>query len=105
MKDITIVTTKGTINGTKKNMGTLGNQGPSVCNVYVRPSSAKINAENRILTSMEKVGGHGYRVTGHNSCTFSAAWLVEGYDEDDTTKTEKTWVIYETHVNRYIYEY
>lgn len=61
----------------KQNQKDVNFEAYSVDGFYNKPSIAKRDAENEILKKMDKCGGHGYYVTGGNTCTFSAVWFVE----------------------------
>lgn len=63
---------------------------------YIRPSEAKIAAEERILREMLDRGGRGYTVCGHNCDMFSAAYTF--------VKDGKTFVCYHTASHVYTVE-
>lgn len=53
-----------------------GNYASSIFDVYERPSQAKENAFNSCFNEYcNTPGGSNFRVTGHNSCFFTVAWL------------------------------
>ena len=56
-------------------------EGWRVDDVYsTRASSAKRTAEREILDDMDRFGGYGYHITGHNNFIFGAAWYLEVED-------------------------
>lgn len=59
---------------------------------YTKPSTAKTRAERSILCEMLDNGGYDYRITGHNSSTFSCAYRTDNN------------LIYHTSTNKYIIE-
>lgn len=59
-------------------------------------SDYKKQAEHFITNNMQLLGGHSYRITGHNSMQFSAAWYVEAKNADEAGDDFQEWLIYET---------
>ena len=70
----------------------------SVNYFYKNPSHSKVAIEMNIQDFMKFNEGWGYFVTGGNSCTYSAGWLVR-----DTNGVVH--LIYETKDRRYSIEY
>lgn len=70
---------------------------PDILSAYGRPSQAKMTAEQVIKQEMDDVGGYGYLITGHNSCTFTCAYRVNYGGAD--------YLVYHTAYNRYLMEY
>ncbi len=66
----------------------------SVYGLYDKPSVKKVEAEEEIEKTMNACGGYGYRVTGGNTCTFSAVWFIKIDGEE--------FQIRETAYNRFI---
>lgn len=62
---------------------------------YANPSSAKIDAENRILEDMIARNGYGYTVTGYNSMMFTSAYFFPHPEDGNTI------LCYETPYNTY----
>lgn len=56
---------------------TIHGEGSSVEDVYGRPSIYKKNAERDILDEMNRAGGYGYMVLGHNGFYFSCGYYVK----------------------------
>lgn len=53
-----------------------GEYASSIFDVYERPSRAKENAFNSCFSQYaNEPGSRNFRVTGHNSCFFTVAWL------------------------------
>lgn len=51
----------------------------TIYDCYIKPSKNKVIAYNETLAYMESIGGHGYRIWGCNSYTFTCGFRVKNY--------------------------